>query len=93
MTPLLLTSDIVFIELNACHNLSSLFGSSMIRKSCCMSLLALSELFDFELILVSFVWWEGNLSLIHVVEHSRLFHVLVLSVAKTGLINCLLVYP
>lgn len=58
-----------------------------------MGLLALSELFDFELILVSFVWWEGNLSLIHVVEHSRLFHVLVLSVAKTGLINCLLVYP
>ena len=58
-----------------------------------MGLLALSELFDFELILVSFIWWEGHLSLIHVVEHSRLFHVLVLCVAKTGLINYLLVNP
>jgi len=58
-----------------------------------MCLLALRELIDFELILVSLIGWESHLSLIHVVEHGRLLHVLILSVAKAGLVNRFVVYP
>ena len=93
MSPLLFASDVVFIELDACHNLT-LFGWTVVLwKSCCMCLLALRELIDFELILVSLIGWESHLSLIHVVEHGRLLHILVLSVAKAGLVNRFVVYP